>query len=79
MPFLEHVKSVGGLDAAFAVPTTVTIIVVCSLLGIIWAVLNYVSIRSIDLEYPATQPLGITQEQHIRLLDLGDKIATVRK
>ena len=78
MTFLHHVLSIGATDAVFTVPTASIIIVVCCLLGIIWAVINYVSIKSIDLSYPPTRQLGITQDQHIRLLDIGDKIAMVK-
>jgi len=78
MTFFHQVLSAGATDAPFTVPIASTIIVVCSLLGIIWAVVNYVFIRAIDLSYPARTPLGITEEQHIKLIDLGDKIAMVR-
>jgi hypothetical protein len=77
MSFHHHILSTGAVDAIFTVPIAATVIVVSSLLGIIWAIVNYVSIRRIDLSYPATRPLGITQDQHIRLIELGDKIAMV--
>jgi hypothetical protein len=77
MSFHHHLLSTGAVDAIFTVPVAATIIVVSSLLGLVWAIVNYAAIRRIDLTYPATRPLGITQDQHIRLVDLGDKIAMV--
>lgn len=77
MAFPHYAFSAGAADALFTVPVASTIVVVCSLLGIVWAVLNYVSIKSVDLTYPATRKLEITQDEHLRILDLGDKIAMV--
>lgn len=57
--------------------TATIVIIVSSLIGIAWAVANYLWIRTIDLSYPATEPLGLTDNQHYHLVDIGDKISTV--
>lgn len=75
--FVEHNFVGPAADSALSLGMMTAIIVISALLGIAWAVINFLSIRTIDLTYPAIQPIGLTDNQHYHLVDIGDKIATV--
>jgi len=77
---LEHFQTAGngGCVSPLSYPIEVIIIVVCCLLGIVWAVFNIINVEKINVRgaSKATNS-NITEEQESTLLELGAKISNV--
>lgn len=66
----------------FDYSTTITIIIVACALGIAWAIINFLQVKSIDVinhntGSDRTLINEITEDQRKLLLELGDKISNV--
>jgi hypothetical protein len=80
---LEHFQSTSsgsGCTSPMSYPAEVIVIVVCCLLGIIWAIYNVFQVEKIKVRGGYTgdsnvKPLNAHQEE--LLLELGDKISEV--
>ena len=75
-------NSVGGCSAPMSYPVEIIVIVVCCLLGIIWAVYNIykveqINVRSrlVDNYNSYNQKSVINQHQENLLLEIGHKIS----
>lgn len=63
-----------GLNSILTLQHVMYIVFGCSLLGLIWATVNYLSIRTIDMD-AKNRPSGISQDQHRLVIEIGEKIA----
>lgn len=68
---------------SFSYSASIAVIIISCVLGIIWAAINFIQVRSIKVddegsESKAALVENITPEQRKLLIELGDKIATVR-
>lgn len=78
MSLFHHQLLSGTADAVLSFPGAVVLAFVFSVLGLVWAFVNYLAIRATNLDYPPLSPLGISDVQHRSLLDIGRKINEVR-
>lgn len=77
MSLFHHQLFTGAGEAILSFPGAIVLAFVFCILGLVWAFVNYLSIRAVNLDYPPNRPLGITDAQHRSLLDIGRKIDEV--
>lgn len=80
--------SVGAPDSpdcygSFNYGASIAVIIVSCVLGLAWAVVNFLQVKKINVENSGDSSTGqlvenITEEQRKLLVELGDKIANVR-
>jgi uncharacterized protein HemX len=79
-------RGVGALDSpncygSFDFTTSIVVIIIACVLGIGWAIFNFMQVRKIDVAGDGSssteQLVDITEEQRKLLIELGDKIANV--
>jgi Na+/H+-translocating membrane pyrophosphatase len=75
LPHHHSITSGPAPDSPLSLQLGITLICVCSVLGLIWAFINYLSIRSIQLE-SKNKISGISEAQTHLILDIGDKISS---
>ena len=68
---------------SFSFSASIAVIIVSCVLGIVWAAINFIQVRSIKVDEASTESKSalvenITEEQRKLLIELGDKIANVR-
>lgn len=78
---ITHLQT-ADCQSPLSFPLEVIIIVVCCLLGIIWAVVNILAVEQINVKTGnigdgRKSVGGVTQEQENLLLELGHKISEV--
>lgn len=67
---------------SFDFPTSIIIIIISCVLGLVWAVFNFIEVRKINVEDSGSSSSGqlvenVSEEQRKLLVELGDKIANV--
>jgi uncharacterized protein HemX len=83
---INTILAAGPTDAvcygSFDFTTTIVVIVVSCVLGIAWAIFNFLQVKAINVinnDGEASRQLvnEVTEEQRKLLIELGDKIANV--
>ena len=83
LPLLSLQGDNGECYGSFDFTTSIIIIIVCCLLGIVWAIFNFIKVRQINVaSAEATSSSSelvsnITDDERKLLVELGDKIASV--
>ena len=79
-------KGVGMFDdpeclGSFNYTTSIVVIIISCVLGLVWAAFNFIQVRGIDVKGEGSSSTGqlvdISEEQRKLLIELGDKIANV--
>lgn len=65
------------LNSRLSLNTLVAIVLGSCLIGILWAIWNYLQVRKINLEATETYANGVTKQQIDSVKDIGSKIHEV--